>query len=254
MSFVFGLLGAFIGIILAVLTIVFIILKIIQKKLHIEGLNPITALKREANMARALDLMRPKSVNGMTTLLEPQILKDFPDFNKEMIYSLIESNLRTIFKELQTLEIENKPELEVINESIKKEIEDIKSQNIEVKYTDVKFYRHALKRYERKNGIATVTTSSSLSFKYYDPRMKELSGCKVQTRYTCKYIYIYDLKKIPNNAATPIFVFRCPNCGAPLKKLENAFCEYCGSHIEEINLKTWRMASYKDDYEEVDKD
>ena len=39
----------------------------------------------------------------------------------------------------------------------------------------------------------------------------------------------------------------CTNCG---KEIPNSsqFCEYCGNHVEKINLKIWKMSSYKEDY------
>lgn len=248
MSFLFGFLGAIVGIIVAILVIVFIILKKIQKSLGISGINSISALKKFSDDCIVQSSNTPKSVNGMTSLVEPQILSDFPDFNKEIIYSLIESNLKTIFSELESLEINKIPELELVNNILEKEIEDLREQKIVIKYDNVVFHRHALKRYEKSNGIATVTTSSTLEYNYYDSRRKENPSYKIQTRYTCKFIYIYDVNKIPKKSSHPVFIFNCPNCGAPLTSLEKAECVYCGSHIEEINLKTWKMSSYKNDY------
>lgn len=248
MSFLFGFLGAIIGIIVVVLLVVFIVLKIIQRNLGITGINSISSLKDFSDNCIMENSNIPKSVNGMTSLVEPQILNDFPDFNKEIIFSLVESNLKTIFSEIENLKIEKKPELELLNNILEKEIEDLKEQRVVIKYDNVVFHRHALKRYEKSNGIATITTSSTLEYNYYDSRIKENPTYKTQTRYTCKFIYIYDVNKIPKNTSHPIFIFNCPNCGAPLTNLDKAECVYCGSHIEEINLKTWKMSSYKDDY------
>ena len=251
MSFVFGFLGTLLGIISALLIIAFIILKVIQSSLRIPGLNPISSLKRVSDEAKIANSLTPRSVNGLTTLVEPQILEDFSGFNKDLIFSLIESNLRTIFSEIENLEIEKLPELELINNSLEMEIADLKEQNVKIKYDNVAFHRHALKRYERENGVATITTSSTLEYNYYDSRKKQNPEYKTQARYTCKFVYIYDIKKIPKNSSNAIFIFRCPNCGAPLNKLESKSCVYCGSHVEEVNLKTWKRASFKDDYEET---
>ena len=74
----------------------------------------------------------------------------------------------------------------------------------------------------------------------------EMSNLKKQTRYTCKFVYIYDENKIGNNINS--FSISCPNCGAPLIGIGNYVCEYCSSQIKPINLKTWKMSSYKEDY------
>lgn len=248
MSFVLGIFGAIIGVFIALLIIVFVILKIIQKKLGVVGMNPISSLKKVSDEAKIANSTTHKSVNGMTTLIEPVILEDFADFNKDLIFSLIESNLKTIFSGIENLELEKLPELELLNNSLEKNIEDLKEQNVKIKYDNVVFHRHALKRYEKQNGVATITTSSTLEYNYYDSRRKENSSLKTQTRYTCKFVYIYDIDKIPKNSSNAIFIFHCPNCGAPLDKLKNASCVYCGSHIEEVNLKTWKMSYFKNDY------
>ena len=69
----------------------------------------------------------------------------------------------------------------------------------------------------------------------------EMSNLKKQTRYTCKFVYIYDENKIGNNRNS--FSISCPNCGAPLIGIGNYVCEYCSSQITPINLKTWKMSS-----------
>ena len=74
----------------------------------------------------------------------------------------------------------------------------------------------------------------------------EMSNLKKQTRYTCKFVYIYDENEIGNNRNS--FSISCPNCGAPLIGIGNYVCEYCSSQITPINLKTWKMSSYKEDY------
>lgn len=248
MSFLFGFFGAIIGIIVLVLAILFIVLKKAQKSLGLKGINPISSLKNFSDECNIKNSYTPKSVSGMTNLIEPQILNDFSDFNKEIIFSMIESNLKTIFSEIENLKIDKIPELELLNNILEKEIEDLKVQGVVIKYDNVVFHRHALKRYEKADGVATVTTSSTLEYNYYDSRRKNNPTYKTQTRYTCKFIYIYDVSKLQINTSHPVFIFNCPNCGAPLINLEKAECVYCGSHIKEMNLKTWKMSSYKDDY------
>ena len=59
-------------------------------------------------------------------------------------------------------------------------------------------------------------------------------------------MYIYDETKFDENQLS--FSISCPNCGAPIRGLKTSNCEYCSSHIEKINLKVWKMTSYKEDY------
>ncbi len=251
MSFVFGFLGAILGIIVVGFVIVFIVISKIKKSVGKEEFKQLKELSHNSKEILMEMSETPKSVNGMTTLVEPQVLNDFPDFNKELIYSKIESNLRTVFNEIENLKIEKNQDLELVNDTLLQQINDFKEQNIKIRYDNVVFHKHALKRYEKSNGIATITTSSTLEYNYYDSRRKSDNSLKTQTRYTCKFIYIYDVKKIPKNSSNSVFIINCPNCGAPLISLEKGECVYCGSHIEEINLKTWKMSSFSDDYNNI---
>ena len=239
------------SIFLSILAITLIILNKIKRKLSLVGLNNFNSgnsIKQLVNDVKESNSTTPKSVVGMTSLVEPLILKDFPSFNKDLLFSLIESNLSSIFSQIENLKFENFKELELVNNTLDNVIEDLKKQNAKIKYDNIVFHRHALSRYEKMNGVATITTSSTLEFDYYDSREKIHNNYKTQTRYTCKYIYIYDLSKIPKNSTKELFIFNCPNCGAPVNNLENAKCEYCNSHLEEINLKTWKLSYFKNDY------
>ena len=35
----------------------------------------------------------------------------------------------------------------------------------------------------------------------------------------------------------------CPNCGAPVKTLGEKFCQFCGTAIKEINIRSWKFNS-----------
>lgn len=248
MSFILGFLGVILGIFVSIFLVLFIILKIIQKETGISGINPITSLRNFSKESEISNSTTPKSVNAMTTLLEPQILGDFPYFNKEILFAKIESDLNTIFSSIENLNCEKCLELELIQDSLEKEIQDYKDQGVVIKYDNIVFHRHGIKSYLKADGMATITTSSSVEYNFYDSRRKDNSSYKTQTRYTCKYVYIYDLSKLPKNLEKETFILNCPNCGAPLVNLEKRECVYCGSHLEEINLKTWKISSYIDDF------
>jgi endogenous inhibitor of DNA gyrase (YacG/DUF329 family) len=38
----------------------------------------------------------------------------------------------------------------------------------------------------------------------------------------------------------------CPNCGAPVKNLGQKFCEYCGTGITEVNIRSWKFDSIRE--------
>ena len=137
----------------------------------------------------------------------------------------------------------------LIFSTLEDSIQELKVGNVEIEYNDVVFHRHAIKNYMKMQGMATITTSTTVEY-YYKNSQKDqtYNDIKKQTRYTCKFVYIYDENKIGEHKK--VFLIRCPNCGAPLRKFNNGDieCEYCSSHLEPINLKLWKMSSYKEDY------
>ena len=239
MSFILSLLGACLGIILSVAIIIGIILISLNKHLGAGNLKQILHAARNAKDIRKQEYSRIKNVSGMTKLMEPLILRDFNDFNKYMLYKEIENKSET--------QIKNDKALSLVYPQVLEQIQDMKSRSIWAKYDGIVFHTHAIKNYEKNNGMATITTSSTIEY-YYDTNLEKekYSDVKKQTRYTCKFVYIYDETKLGEKKE--IFTVNCPNCGAPISGIGDITCNYCMSHIEPINLKLWKMSSYKEDY------
>ena len=118
--------------------------------------------------------------------------------------------------------------------------------NIDVKYKNVIFHKHAIKSYERSNGIATITFVSALEYYYFNSleKNKYYETNKKQTKYETKFIYIYDYSIADEDKV--IDIMRCPNCGAPITNLQPIHCDYCKSGINEVELKLWKMVEYKE--------
>lgn len=255
MSFLAGMLGVIIGFIVVAIVIcvvIFIIYKkvtsTITETIGMENLNEIKNAAKNVKNLKDEEYTREKNVSGMTKLLEPEILKDFPEFNKDLLFSTVERELRKIFNCLESKSTESlKDDLDsiIILPKVKEQIEDMKTTNTEVKFDDVEFHRHAIKKYLKSKGIATIETSTTLEYYYYNNK-KENNNLKKQTRYTCEFIYIYDETKFDEKQN--VFSISCPNCGAPIMGLKNQICDYCMTKVHPINLKLWKMSSYKEDY------
>ena len=54
-------------------------------------------------------------------------------------------------------------------------------------------------------------------------------------------MYVQDADRL-HNRATALGV-NCPNCGAPVKTLGEKFCQFCGTAIKEINIRSWKFNS-----------
>ena len=191
---------------------------------------------------------RDKSIGGMTSIYEPQIRADFPDFNLTHLYNNVESNLRSIFnaKTEKDASLLNDEQLLFLKNSVIKEIEDMNQNEITESFKDVSFNQHVIRSYTKKNGTATITTASQVKY-YYDTNKKKekYNHLKKSTIYLCDFIYVYDESKFKKNQIT--ISINCRNCGAPLVGLDGGTCVYCGTYSKPINLRAWKMASYKED-------
>ena len=247
------LLGTILGIIVAIL-IVFLVFYIKLKKSV--GKGEWQLLKnsiRDISSYERSEYSRIKEIGGMTPMLEPIILRDFPDFNKNLIYNKVEKNLLKVFECLDTQSIDiikNDNDMVLLFAKLKERTDYIKQFDASIRYYDIKFHEHSIKDYERNMGVATITILSSVEYYYIVEGTekekiqegKSFSDIKKQTKYMTKFIYIYDEKKVKEQAK--LISAHCPNCGAPTTK--SGTCEYCGSKLEPINLKLWKMSEYKE--------
>lgn len=253
MSFLQGLVGTVLGIIIVILIICIVIYIGIRKTVGKAGIKTLkNAMKNNSSYERS-EYTRIKDVSGMTTMLEPVILRDFPDFNKNLLYNQTEKNLLKVFECLENKSInniKNDSDMVLLFSKLKEKTDYSKQVDANIKYDNIEFHRHSIKDYQKNNGVATITIVSSIEY-YYIVEGKErekliegksFSDIKKQTRYTTKFIYIYDETKIREKAN--LITASCPNCGAPTTK--SGVCEYCGSELEAINLKLWKMSEYKE--------
>jgi len=254
MEFILSFLGVFFAIIVAIFSIIAYIYFKVRKTVGSQNMKTLVDIAKQAKDIEKQEYQRPKNVSGITKLIEPTIIRDFNDFNKEFLYSKVEKNLIKIWNALEDKsikDIENDNELIYVCQYIKEQIQDLKNNNIIIKYDEVKFHSHAIKDYLKSQGSATITLTSTVEYYYSNSSVnydkKDYNSLKKQTRYTTKFVYVYDETKFKYNQKA--FSINCPNCGAPLLKLSEGNCSYCGTYIKPINLKNWYMISYKDDYE-----
>ena len=235
-----------IAILVLIVIIILIILSVYYKFKRTLGISNFNSFLDEVKQNDRNNYATKKSISGMTRILEPLIIKDFPDFNLRHLYSSIETNLSSILNAKTKLDPSylNKG-LNLIKGKIAKEIHDMKDEDIIQKYTNIRFNSHALKSYKKNNGTATITTTSSVSYNYesnLDERKYDDLRC--ETKYECEFIYIYDEDKFKEKQKS--FGVHCPNCGAPVKGLGDLTCSYCGSNVKKVNLRNWEMASFKE--------
>lgn len=153
----------------------------------------------------------PKSVCGMTRILEPQIARDFPEFSwKEFCpdaHRMIEEHLRSTGAK------------------------------------NIRFHRTEISAYRKEKGGCYITLQSALQYipgpEEDAKRSKKMRGQPAQVRYNSELLYIQD-EEAYGHSATAVGV-TCPHCGAPVTALGQKTCEYCGSALTVINRHVWTL-------------
>lgn len=209
-----------------------------------EGLN-----KQADELART-----PKSVASMTRLMEPQIMRDFPDFSWNEFKHKAENMLVSA---LLAIAAENPDRLVEASEDVRKQIvnriEANKAAGARETYSDIHIHQTEIANYRHAQGKCVITIQSAVE--YYHYRTKDGSIIegqkerKEQTKYNIELIYIQDEDAVEFDNAVGT---TCPHCGAPVKSLGRMVCEYCGSGITPINIKVWSLHKfYEVDYNHI---
>lgn len=253
MSFLLGFLGACIGIVAGIGIIIGVIYVKVRGVVGPENMKELVSAAKNAKNIEQQEYSREKNVGGITKLIEPVIIRDFGDFNKDFLYSKVEKNMIKIFTALEEKsidDIKNDDDLIYMYSTIRDKIKDLKDNNVNIKYDDVRFHSHAIKQYSKQDGKATLVLSTTMGYYYSNDSdkhvKKHLEHLRKETRYTTQFVYVYDETKFKYNQKA--LTISCPNCGAPLRQLGAGNCQYCGTYIKPINLKGWYMVSYKEDY------
>ncbi len=193
---------------------------------------------------------RHKSVSGLSSILIPKIKRDFPNFNEQELYNKVETSIIGILNTLSNNKVSSINELSEIRSNLETLVQSRVASEIKENYEDIKFHKHAIKDYKNESGVLMITINSSLEY-YYE---KNVNGkvkiprkdYKKQTTFTSTFVYIYDPDKY--NISKSSLSVHCPNCSAPLKNIETRVCEYCGNKVDDINLRSWYITKYKENF------
>lgn len=215
------------------------------------GTNSLTeGLNRQADELAAT----PKSVSGMTRLMEPQIVRDFPDFVWQEFKHRAE-NMLTLA--LLAITAEDEGRMEAASEDMRRQVENRiagnRAMGVREVYDNIRIHQTEIANYRKDHGKCVITIQSAVEYYHYrtaaDGRVTEGSKeRKQQTRYNMELIYIQDADAAAGNAVGAV----CPHCGAPIRTLGNPVCEYCGSAVQLINIKVWSLHNfYEVDYNHI---
>lgn len=194
----------------------------------------------------------PKSIAGMTRIYEPQIHRDFPEFNWVQFRNKAEDALRLSLLAISIGSVEKMERMakeadisEALQAQLKGEILENEATGVKEVYDQIQIHQTEITRYEKKGGKCIITLQSAVGHIHYKEKAgKLLDGKKdvmIQTKYNTELMYIQDEDLADSGHGVGL---NCPNCGAPVKSLGAKYCEYCGSGIVEMNMQVWSLEHF----------
>ena len=192
----------------------------------------------------------PKSVSGMTNLLLPKIVSDFPDFEydemKERAENTLTQYLRAVTQKNTAVLTDGNTELK---QQLENHIQMLSIKGLWEHFDQIKIHRTEIHQYKKADGRCIITYQSALEcFHYITDTSSVIEGSKeykYQTKYNTDLIYIQDRNLLENELDHALGI-NCPNCGAPLSSLGAKKCEYCGTPVIEINIHAWSFSDIKE--------
>ncbi len=192
----------------------------------------------------------PKSISGMTNLLLPKIVSDFPDFEydemKERAENTLTQYLRAVTQKNTAVLTDGNTELK---QQLENHIQMLSIKGLWEHFDQIKIHRTEIHQYKKADGRCIITFQSALEcFHYITDTSSVIEGSKeykYQTKYNTDLIYIQDRNLLENELDHALGI-NCPNCGAPLSSLGAKKCEYCGTPVIEINIHAWSFSDIKE--------
>ena len=161
-------LGVVVGIILFFAIIIFIIWFKFKKAAKEHGLGDVklgNIIDGAAKMKEE-SVNTPKTLSGMTSLIMPQIVKEFSDFNENLIYNKTEKGLRAVFNSLNANELRGLDEFPLLKDQLEAIIKEHIANNIQENFSNIHFHGFAIEDYKKYNGVATVSVTTAISYFY----------------------------------------------------------------------------------------
>lgn len=100
----------------------------------------------------------------------------------------------------------------------------------------IRLHRSVLCDYRNQNGLCQVIMRSAVEYLVDKKRF--------QARYAITIAYVQDADAFGYEKGIS---FTCPSCGAPIKALGEKKCAYCGSAVEPVVSRTWRVESIREE-------
>lgn len=188
----------------------------------------------------------PCSISGMTRILEPQIQRDFPEFNWMQFRNMAEEALKRSLTAITAHDADCLNDMpEQLREQVESRILDQEASGIQEVFKGIRVHQTEIAKYEKRNGRCIVTLQSAVEYIHYKEKDgKPFRGrCDTteQAKYNMELMYIQDADAAKEDHGVGL---TCPNCGAPVTALGVKRCDYCGGEVIPINLNVWSLQNF----------
>lgn len=194
----------------------------------------------------------------MTRLMEPQIKRDFPEFVWEQFKRMSERVLVSALCAITTEDIYklDREASDEVRQQVLVRIDSNEAAGFTEHFDEIRVHQTEISNYVKRDGRCVISIQSAVEYFYYKTASGKLvSGdkeYKKQTRYNMELVYIQDIDMLDNAGIGSAVGTTCPNCGAPVRSLGAKKCEYCGSYVEPVNIKVWKLQSFHEvDYNNI---
>lgn len=161
----------------------------------------------------------PRSLTSVESLLLPQVLKDFPEYNSAVIAQRVKTDARLYYESAAAGELLYKNGVSTaLRENIRLP-ENVKGGII--------VHKVALTAYNKSQRDRLITYQAAVQ---YDTKDDDVN----QVRLNLQYIAAYT-----NDFQNEIKVIKCPNCGAPVPSVGDKVCRYCGAALRVSAGQGW---------------
>ena len=186
------------------------------------------------------------SVHGMTDIYLPLIQKDFPDFDYDVFKGRVEGVLKSYFAAITAKDdgLLSPDCSQSIRNTVIGLIHELEAKDYVHEHREVTVHQMEIARYLKNGPTVTILFNAAVGMYDYvtDANGKVVMGNsekKSQKLFDVALVYAQDPDKMSVSSMTTAMGVNCPNCGAPITNLGQKYCNYCGTGIREINVRSW---------------
>jgi hypothetical protein len=136
-----------------------------------------------------------------------------------------------------------------LKNSITEILENLNANGQKQYYLEPVIHACEIGRYIKNGATVTIRFNTSVGLYSYieDENGKVINGDrdeKLQTLYELDLVYLQDAETM--GVYGEGLGLNCPNCGAPIKRLGQKFCDYCGTGVIEVNTRVWKFSAIRE--------